>query len=190
MMDTLAGQVIKGYELREEIGAGGFGAVYRAYQPAVEREVAIKIILPEYANNAEFIRRFESEAQMVAKLEHLHIVPLYDYWREPDGAYLVMRYLRGGSARTVLKEHGPWALKEINRLLEQITSALAVAHRNQIIHRDLKPDNILMDTAGNYFLADFGIAKDMSGSDVNITGGPIIGSPAYFSPEQIRSEKA
>jgi WD40 repeat protein/serine/threonine protein kinase len=184
-MENLTGQQVKGYELREEIGAGGFGAVYRAYQSAIDREVAVKIILPEYANNAEFIRRFESEAQMVARLEHLHIVPLYDYWREPDSAFLVMRYLRGGSARNMLEQRGPWALPDISRLLQQITSALAVAHRNQIIHRDLKPDNILLDTSNNYFLADFGIAKDMSNGDVNKTG-PIIGSPAYFSPEQIR----
>ena len=88
---------IRGYELRERIGAGGFGEVYRAYQPSVGREVAIKVILPEHANHPDFIRRFETEAQLVARLEHLHIVPLYDYWREPDGAYLVMRWMRGGN---------------------------------------------------------------------------------------------
>jgi WD40 repeat protein/serine/threonine protein kinase len=183
-VESFVGQVIKGYELREEIGAGGFGAVYRAYQAAVGREVAMKIILPQYANNPEFIRRFESEAQMVARLEHLHIVPLYDYWREPDSAYLVMRYLRGGSARDHLRQHGPWPLEDVGRLLEHITTALTVAHRNQIIHRDLKPDNILMDASGNFFLADFGIAKDMSDVDA-IKTAMIIGSPAYFSPEQI-----
>ena len=188
-VEPIVGQVIKGYELREEIGAGGFGAVYRAYQSTVGREVAMKIILPEYANNADFIRRFESEAQMVARLEHLHIVPLYDYWREPDSAYLVMRYLRGGSVRDSLQSNGPWSLEAISHLLEQITAALTVAHRNQIIHRDLKPDNILLDRTGNTFLADFGIAKDMSNGDVNKTG-PIIGSPAYFSPEQIQGQSA
>ena len=96
-MDDLSGQIIRGYELRERIGAGGFGAVYRAFRPAVGREVAIKVILPQFANLPEFIRRFETEAQIIARLEHLHIAPLYDYWREPDGAYLVMRWLRGGS---------------------------------------------------------------------------------------------
>lgn len=91
------GRLIKNYELQELIGAGGFGEVYHAYQPLVRREVAIKVILPQFANQADFIRRFEAEAQLVAQLEHPHIVPLYDYWREPDGAYLVMRWLRGGS---------------------------------------------------------------------------------------------
>lgn len=183
---SLVGKVIKGYELREEIGTGGFGAVYRAEQPSVGREVAVKIILPEYANNPAFIRRFETEAQLVARLEHLHIVPLYDYWREPNGAYLVMRFLRGGSARDMLKAHGAWEVHDVSRLLDQITSALAVAHRNQVIHRDLKPDNVLLDEVGNFFLADFGIAKDMS-SGSNYKTGPVIGSPAYFSPEQIRA---
>ena len=88
-------QSIKGYELQDLIGEGAFGAVYRAHQPVIDREVAVKIILPEYASRPDFIRRFESEAQLVAQLEHLHIVPLYDYWRDPDGAYLVMRLMKG-----------------------------------------------------------------------------------------------
>src|SRR5574341_1412936 len=89
--EDLSGHAIRGYALGERIGAGGMGAVYRAVQPLVEREVAVKIILPQYANHPEFIRRFEAEAQLVARLEHPHIVPLYDYWREPSVAFLVMR---------------------------------------------------------------------------------------------------
>ena len=80
---------------------GAYGAVYRAYQPHMRREVAIKIIQPRFANQPDFIRRFDLEAHLVAQLEHLHIVPLYDYWREPDGAYLVMRLMKGGSLETV-----------------------------------------------------------------------------------------
>ena len=89
----VSAQVIKGYELRERIGSGGFGVVHRAYQTTVGREVAIKIIVPHYANHPDFIRRFEIEAQLIARLEHPYIVPLYDYWRDPGGAYLVMRGL-------------------------------------------------------------------------------------------------
>ena len=88
---------IKGYDLLEQLGEGAYGAVYRAHQQHVEREVAIKVIQPEFANQTAFIRRFETEAQLVAQLEHLHIVPLYDYWRDPQGAYLVMRLMKGGS---------------------------------------------------------------------------------------------
>src|SRR5215470_2001162 len=119
-MDNLKGRIIKGYELRIKLGAGGFGAVYQAYQSVVEREVAIKVILPQYANHPEFIRRFEAEAQLVAHLEHIHIVPLYDYWRDGTGAFLVMRWLRGGSLRSLLEAEGAWSLDAAGRLLEQI----------------------------------------------------------------------
>jgi serine/threonine protein kinase len=113
-VEGLVGRKIKGYELRERIGAGGFGAVYRGYQSTVGREVAIKIILPGFTSNPEFVRRFETEAQLVARLEHLHIVPLYDYWRDPEGAFLVMRYLRGGNLYDAIRrnpdlESPPWS---------------------------------------------------------------------------------
>ncbi|MBI5927671.1 MAG: protein kinase [Chloroflexi bacterium] len=193
-MDNLSGQTIKGYELQERIGQGGFGAVYRAYQTLVKREVAIKIILPQYANHPDFIRRFEAEAQLVARLEHLHIVPLYDYWRDPSGAFLVMRWLRGGSMQDSLKR-GVWNPEDAARLLDQIAAALTVAHRNGVIHRDLKPANILLDEERNAYLSDFGIAKDL-GHDGKLSAlsdeldapGTVIGSPAYMSPEQIRSK--
>src|SRR5215475_2505060 len=165
-MENLSNRVIKGYELRECVGEGGFGAVYRAYQPTIGREVAVKVILPQHANEADFIRRFEVEAQLIARLENPHIVPLYDYWREPDGAFLVMRWLRG-SLRSAL-QRGPWTVEATSRLLEQIAAALTVAHREGIIHRDIKPDNILLDEDDNAYLADFGIAKNLT---VNVSAG-------------------
>lgn len=187
-MENLSGRVIKGYELRELIGEGGFGAVYLAYQRLIGREVAVKIILPQHANQPDFIRRFESEAQLIARLEHPHIVPLYDYWREPSGAYLVMRWLRGGSLEQSLTNQGSWSLDRTTAMLNQIASALAVAHRQNIVHRDIKPANILLDENGNAYLSDFGIAKDLGGRQ-NITAkNAMVGSPAYISPEQIRGE--
>ena len=135
-VDTIVTQNLKGYELRDRIGAGGFGAVYRAYQSTVGREVAIKIILPGLANQPEFIRRFESEAQIVARLEHPHITPLYDYWRDPNGAYLVMRWLRGGSLRDAL-QNGAYDLRPAALLLDQVAGALSLAHRNHVIHSDI-----------------------------------------------------
>src|SRR5262249_26349638 len=186
-MEVTMNRVIRGYELHDCIGAGGFGAVYRASQQIIGREVAIKVILPEYANQPEFVRRFEVEAQLVARLEHPHIVPLYDYWRDPDGAYLVMRWLKGGSLQDVLR-NGPLDVKATVAFLDQVSSALALAHRNSIIHRDLKPANILLDEDNNAYIADFGIAKDLANLPNNTQPDLVVGSPDYLSPEQARSE--
>lgn len=178
---------IKGYEIIDLIDEGGFSAVYRAKQPIIEREVAVKVILPRYANRPAFIRRFHSEAQLVARLEHINIVPLYDYWRDPDGAYLVMRWLRGGSLFTLLNNPEEWTFQKTGRLLDQIASALAAAHSIGVVHRDIKPGNILLDDEQNAYLADFGIALELGvGQDDN---DALIGSPGYISPEQIRSEE-
>ncbi len=178
---------LRGFELREQIGAGSYGAVYRAIQPAVNREVAVKIILPKFANDPDFIRHFEAEAQTIAQLEHPHIVPLYDYWREPDNAYLVMRYLRGGSLRQAL-QNGPWEIGRAVNLVEQIADALHTAHERGIIHRDIKPGNILLDTVGHSYLSDFGIAQDLPAGRPAAQKEKILPSISSISPEQIRRE--
>jgi WD40 repeat protein/serine/threonine protein kinase len=188
-MKDLSGQKTKGYELIEQIAAGGQGAVYRAKQTSVDREVAIKVILPELANEPEFIRRFEAEAHFVARLEHPHIVPLHDYWREPGGAYLVMRWLPEGSLRNQI-ENGGLDINQISKFLRQVGSALSEAHHQGVVHRDIKPENIMLDAGGNFYLSDFGIAKDISdGKAVGLTGTGIIGTLPYLSPEQAKSEK-
>src|SRR5215510_8522202 len=176
-MDNLNNRVIKGYELRDRIGEGGFGSVYRAYQPAIGREVAVKVILPQHANHPDFIRRFEVEAQLIARLEHPHIVPLYDYWRDPDGAYLIMRWFQGSLRSTI--QRGPWSVEDACCLLEQMAGALTVAHREGVVHRDIKPDNILLDEDENAYLADFGIAKDVHLRSPH-QDDEVAGSPAYL----------
>ncbi len=187
-LEDLSGRAIRGYQLGERIGSSGYGVVYRAAQATIKREVAVKIILPKFADRPEFIRRFEAEAQLVARLEHPHIVPLYDYWREPGVAYLVMRLLRGGSLATRLK-NGPLAPEMMLPLLEQICSGLHAAHQAGVIHRDIKPANILLDEASNAYLADFGIAKITADGNIAETlEGMVLGSPAYISPEQILVE--
>ena len=187
-LEDLSDRAVKGFELAERIGSGGFGVVYRAVQPSVQRDVAVKIILPRYANLPDFIRRFEAEAHLVARLEHPHIVPLYDYWREPDAAYLIMRLLRGGLER--LLAQGPLSLDAFRGIVLQVGGALAAAHSHGIVHRDIKPANILLDEAQNAYLADFGIAKNLElAGNGNLTeDGALIGSPAYISPEQILAE--
>ena len=188
-LEDLSGRAVRGYALHERLGAGGFGVVYRAEQPGIGRAVAIKIILPQYANLPEFIRRFEAEAQIIARLEHPHIVPLHDFWREPGGAYLVMRYVPGGTLHTLL-QRGPLALHTCAGLLDQVGAALAAAHRAGVVHRDLKPSNILLDNDGNAYLADFGIAKNLGAAELadRTQPGAILGSPAYLSPEQVKDE--
>jgi WD40 repeat protein/DNA-binding SARP family transcriptional activator len=176
------GRSVRGYELREQIGVGDFGIVYRAYQPSVGREVAIKVIRSDLANRASFVRDFESEARLVAQLEHPHIVALYDYWRDPEGAYLVMRWLRGGSLRHAL-ERGPWNLEPASRLLAQVGSALAYAHRQGVVHGDVKPANVLLDEEGHAYLSDFGIAARLA--DPERPGSPVGSSPAYVAPEEL-----
>ena len=176
------GRSVRGYELREQVGSSGVGVVYRAYQPSVGREVAIKVIRPELVNQPSFVRGFESEARVVAQLEHPHLVPRYDYWRDPEGAYLVMRWLRGGSLQRAL-ERGPWNLEPAVRLVSQVAGALAYAHRQGVVHRDVKPANVLLDEDGNAYLSDFGIAAHLLDSES--PGSLITASPAYVPPEEV-----
>jgi WD40 repeat protein/DNA-binding SARP family transcriptional activator len=182
----LTGRPLRGYQLLEQVGEGAFGAVYRASQPQVGREVAIKAIHPHLANDPDFIRRFEAEAQLVAQLEHPHIVPLYDYWREPDAAYLVMRYLRGGSLKYRLAK-GSLTADQTAGILSQVVEALDVAHRAGVVHRDVKPSNILLDEEGNAYLGDFGVARDVSTSPQGASA-EALGLPDYLSPEQMRGD--
>lgn len=176
-----AGRGLFGYELRDLIGVGSLGEVYRAYQPSVGREVAIKVLKDRFVNEPEFIRRFEVEAQAVARLEHPHVVPLYDYWREPDRAYLVMRWLRGKSLADRLAD-GPLGEEEVSRIVGQVGGALHTAHRRGLLHRDLKPTNVMLDEEGNSYLTDFGIAATLTGPDDR--GPTETGSWEYISPEE------
>ena len=184
-LDSLNEQGVRGYELQDEIGSGAYGVIFRSVQPVIGREVAVKIIRRRYANDPDFIRRFEAEAQTIARLEHPHIVPIYDFWRDPDGAYLVMRLLRGGNLLTALAQ-GPWSLERAQKLVDQIAPALAAAHNQDIVHRDIKPANILFDENGNAYLSDFGIAKDLQNDDLGTIEGELLSTPDYISPEQIQ----
>lgn len=182
----VAGRPLRGYRLLEEIGSGSFSIVWRGVQPSVGREVAIKQIRAELASQPDFIRRFEAEAHLVARIEHPHIVPLVDFWRDPDSAYLVMRFLRGDTLERRLDD-GPLGVAEALTLATQIGGALSAAHDRGIVHRDVKSSNIMFDESGNAFLTDFGIALEATKST-----GPAAafstGSPAYSAPEQIRRE--
>ena len=157
---AMEGRPLRGYILHEVIGRGSHGTVYAARQPGTERDVAIKVIRAEFADSPEYVRRFAIEAQLVARIEHSHIVPLYDYWREPGGAYLVFRLMRGGTAEGSLVTGGRWSLERVGRLVEQVGNAMVSAHAAGIAHGDIRAANILLDDADNMFVSDFGIATE------------------------------
>ncbi len=182
-LDPPSADAVPGYELLEVIGEGAFGAVYRAVQPSVGREVAVKVVRAALADDPRFVQRFEAEAQLVARLEHPHVVPLYDFWRRPGGAFLVFRLLRGGSLHDRI-EGGPLTIEEATRLIDELGAALVAAHALGVVHRDVKPANVLFDESGNSYLADFGIAlADGATDDAELRSA---GSPMYASPEQVR----
>lgn len=181
----MIGSKLGQYELIEEVGRGGMAAVYRAYQASMDRFVAVKVIYRSIAADARTLERFQREARLVARLEHPHILPVYDYDGAHDPPYIVMRYLQSGTLKDVL-EREKLPLSEVAQLFAQIAAALDYAHRQGVIHRDIKPSNIMIDREGNAFLTDFGIARAIETSDAQgLTGtGIAIGTPGYMAPEQ------
>jgi serine/threonine protein kinase len=161
--------------------------VYKAYQPNMDRDVAIKVILKSLDRHEEAVQRFQREARLIARLEHPHILPVYDFDGGHDPPYIVMRYLDGGTLKDILRQ-GLLPLHEVSYLIQQVGTALDYAHRQGIVHRDVKTSNILVDREGNAFVTDFGIARmvaEQSSGD-QITGtGVIVGTPDYMAPEQI-----
>ncbi len=190
-MAELSGRTLGQYRLRELIGIGGMASVYRARQESMDRDVAIKIMAMQLAENEEFVARFEREARVIAKLQHPHILPVIDFGRDAGYIFLVMRLVEGG----VLSERlmrTTLSVRQADRFLTQVGSALEYAHLRGVIHRDLKPNNVLLDEEDNAYLTDFGIAKMLAGtstSQLNLTAtGSVMGTPAYMAPEQWRSE--
>ena len=175
------------YIVKSELGRGGMATVYRAHDPSVDREVAIKVLPREMLHDPQFRSRFEREIKMVAALEHPSIVPIYDVWDEDGQPYFVMRYMTGGSLSDGI-EKGKFSVQDTARIIEKIARGLAYSHRKGIIHRDLKPDNILFDDSGDPFISDFGVAK-LTEASGGLTGSGVIGTPAYMSPEQAQGNE-
>jgi serine/threonine protein kinase len=183
-MTDLLGQRLGEYEVVALLGRGGMAAVYQAKQSApLQRDVAIKVVKPTAVEAADFVKRFEREAQIIASLSHPHIVKIFDYGQQGETVYLVMELLRGGSLRQRLKG-GPLDLAEAARFLDQIASALDYAHQKGIVHRDLKPQNVLLDETGSLLLTDFGIAKALDETTGLTHSGKVMGTPSYMAPEQ------
>ena len=183
MKSSLIGRTLGKYEIRELLGQGGMATVYKGYQPDIDRYVAIKVLPPHPGQDMQFVDRFMLEARTIARLQHPHILPVYDFGTQDDILYLAIAYIQGGSLSDRI-DSGPMPLNQIERILNQLAAALDYAHRQGVIHRDIKPDNILLDGEGNVLLADFGIAK-LAGGDSRLTAtGGLVGTPAYIAPEQ------
>jgi serine/threonine-protein kinase len=171
------------YEIRRELGRGGMATVYLAYDPVLEREVALKLLPNYFAHDPEFSARFEREAKTVAALEHGSIVSMYDYGEDGQWPYFVMRLMKGGSLKDRI-EKGSMSLEEAAGIIERVAGALDKAHSKDIVHRDLKPGNIMFDEDGAAYLGDFGIVKLAESSESYTRTGNTLGTPAYMSPEQ------
>lgn len=195
--NELLGKTLGTCVLERLIDQGGMGAVYVARQQRPRRSVAVKVFLPgptlDDKARADFLARFRREADAIASLDHIHIIPVYEYGEQDQQAYLVMPYISGGTLRQILSRRGSLPLNEALPLIEQIAEALDYAHELGIIHRDIKPGNILFHADGRLLLADFGLAKILSEAQTTITRyddssstshGAMIGTPEYISPEQ------
>ena len=189
-MDTLqSGQMLGPYRIINQIGKGGMATVYKAYQASVDRYVAIKVLPSQLAESKEFAARFQQEARIIAKLEHPHILPVFDYGESQGITYFVMRYLEAGTLKDKMEAGRPLPLIEIDKIFTQLADALSYAHGRGIVHRDLKPANALIDSQGNVFLTDFGIAKLLESASPRLTQtDAIMGTPAYISPEQAQGQ--
>lgn len=182
-MEDLTGKQLGPYQVVAPLGEGGMAAVYKAFQPGVERYVALKILPRHYASDPEFVGRFQQEAKILAHLQHPHILPVFDYGQADGYTYIVMPFLQNGDLTDLLKGQ-PLTLPQVRRIIAQIGDALDYAHQQGLVHRDVKPNNVLLDERGNCLLSDFGITKIVEGTaKFTVTGG-IIGTPDYMSPEQ------
>ncbi len=186
-MVNWVGRTIGGYQIVEEIGRGGMAVVCRAYQPQLERWVAIKILRAAKSGGEEFLARFRREAKAIAALRHPNILTVYDYGEQEGIAYIVMEYVAGGTLKAHLTGE-PMAWPDVATLLIPVGRALAYAHSRGIVHRDVKPVNILLARPDWPLLADFGLVKLLDRQQGITRPGTSIGTPAYFSPEQAAGE--
>ncbi|MGG0668971.1 Stk1 family PASTA domain-containing Ser/Thr kinase [Lederbergia citrisecunda] len=177
------------YEVLRGIGEGGMSKVYLAHDIILDRDVAIKILNYDFANEQDLKKRFQREALSATSLTHPHIVNIFDVGEDEELHYLVMEYIEGQTLKKYIQMNGPLRVQEAVRIMRQLVSAIANAHHNGIVHRDIKPQNILMDSEGNVKITDFGIAMALSATAHTKTNS-VIGTVHYLSPEQARGGMA
>lgn len=177
---------IKNYQIIEEIGRGGMATVYKAWQPSLSRDVALKILPPYFAHDEELLLRFRHEAKAVAKLRHPHIIQVFDFHEEAEWFYLAMEYVAGGSLQQKLARAGRLDPGSALKLLAQVAEGLHHAHEKGFVHRDIKPSNILLTEEGQAVITDFGIVKALEGTGFTKTAQGGMGTSEYMSPEQAK----
>jgi serine/threonine-protein kinase len=176
------------YEIRRLLGKGGMGAVFLAHDLTLEREVAIKVLPPDFSTDPQVIKRFQQEAKTAAKLDHTNIIPIYRVESEEGLNYFVMKFISGTSLEDVLESKQPLTDDYVQRILWEAACALGHAHSRGVVHRDVKPANIMFDHDGRVMLTDFGISKALQSAS-GLTGtGMIIGTPHYMAPEQAKGQ--
>jgi serine/threonine-protein kinase len=183
MSDSLVGQKVGGYEVLKELRRGGMSTIYLARQSSIGREVVLKTLSPLLLGDPTFMERFTREVATTARLQHPHIIPVYDYGQIGERPYVVMAYIPGGSLEDLLAE-GALPLDTTVRILGQVAQALDFAHGFGVIHRDVKPANILLDSQQNAILTDFGIAKVIAETQ-ELTGEALVGTPSFLAPELV-----
>ena len=187
-MEDLTGRQLGPYRIIGQLGKGGMATVYKAYQPSVDRYVALKVLPRHYAAAPEFIERFKREAKVIASLEHPHILPIYDFGEADGYTFISMRLIDGNPLSDRLQGK-PLPLEEVLSIISSLAETLDYAHMRGVIHRDIKPSNVLIDASGYCWLADFGIARILANSTQFTASGAFIGTPTYASPEQCLGEE-
>ncbi|HEU0123230.1 MAG TPA: protein kinase, partial [Bryobacteraceae bacterium] len=174
------------YEIQMEIGRGGFGRVYRAFDPMVGRVVAIKVLLPD-ANDPEFLTRFKMEATTAGNLHHPNLVTIHEFGQDNGSQFLVMEYLEGEDLQKIIRDRKPLSILEKVEIMQQVAAGLNCAHENSVIHRDIKPSNVMVLRENVVKLMDFGIARLTRNDTTRFTkAGFLVGTLNYMSPEQFR----
>ncbi|GAB4503035.1 MAG: hypothetical protein Fur0043_00270 [Anaerolineales bacterium] len=182
-MPFTSGENVGPYRIIEKLGQGGMATVYKAYHAGLDRHVALKVLHAELTEDPTFIARFQREARLVAKLDHPHIVPVYDFAEYEGYPYLVMKFIEGETLKARLT-HARLKPAEIVSVVEAVGSALTYAHQEGILHRDIKPSNVLLAKDGRIYLADFGLARIAQAGASTLSADAIVGTPQYISPEQ------
>ncbi|MFM2070011.1 MAG: hypothetical protein RLZZ623_274, partial [Actinomycetota bacterium] len=174
------------YEIQNRIGRGGMADVFLARDLLLDRPVAIKVLFPEFATDPNFVERFRREAQSAASLNHPNIVSVYDWGKYSNTYFMAMEYVQGRTLADILRANGHVSSVQAAEIASEVSAALSFAHRNGVVHRDIKPANILIGSAGQVKVADFGIARAMNApTESNLTQvGSVMGTATYFSPEQ------